>query len=41
LHEQVRANDAAAIVVTHSLLAARAADRVVVLTRDGLRPRDA
>ena len=41
LHEQVRANHAAAIVVTHSLLAARAADRIVVLTRDGLRPRDA
>lgn len=37
LREQVRARDAAALLVTHSLVAARTADRIVVLTRNGLR----
>ncbi len=36
---QVRAHNAAAILVTHSEVAARCADRVLVLTRQGLAPR--
>jgi len=36
---QVRAHNAAAILVTHSEIAARCADRVLVLTQSGLMPR--
>ena len=38
LHREVRANGATAILVTHSPAAAATADRVLVLTREGLRP---
>jgi putative ABC transport system ATP-binding protein len=37
LRDQVKANDAAGILVTHSQAAARTADRVYVLTAEGLR----
>ncbi len=37
LREQVKANDAAGILVTHSHAAAQTADRICVLTADGLR----
>ena len=37
LREQVRANGASGILVTHSPAAAATADRVLVLTREGLR----
>ena len=37
LRDQVKANRAAGILVTHSRAAAETADRIVVLTRDGLR----
>jgi putative ABC transport system ATP-binding protein len=37
LREQVKANEAAGILVTHSRAAADTADRILVLTRDGLR----
>jgi len=37
LRDQVKVNDAAGILVTHSQAAARTADRVYVLTVDGLR----
>ena len=37
LHDQVKANRAAGILVTHSRAAAQTADRVLLLTRDGLR----
>ncbi len=37
LKDEIRTNDASAIVVTHSPLAAAGADRVLLLTRDGLR----
>jgi putative ABC transport system ATP-binding protein len=37
LRDQVKSNRAAGILVTHSQAAARTADRVLVLTRDGLR----
>jgi putative ABC transport system ATP-binding protein len=39
LREQVASSRAAAILVTHSLAAAEVADRILVLTTDGLRPR--
>jgi putative ABC transport system ATP-binding protein len=39
LREQVKAGDGAGILVTHSTAAAATADRVLVLTADGLRPR--
>jgi putative ABC transport system ATP-binding protein len=39
LREQVKAGDGAGILVTHSAAAAATADRVLVLTADGLRPR--
>ena len=39
LREQVKMQGAAALLVTHSLRAAHTADRIVVLTRDGLRER--
>lgn len=38
LHKEIRANGATAILVTHSPAAAATADRVLVLTREGLRP---
>ncbi len=37
LKEEIRANGASAVVVTHSPLAASGADRVLLLTRSGLR----
>ena len=37
LRDQVKANRAAGILVTHSRAAAKTADRVLLLTRDGLR----
>jgi putative ABC transport system ATP-binding protein len=39
LRDQVKANDAAGILVTHSHAAAQTADRVYVLSNDGLRQR--
>jgi putative ABC transport system ATP-binding protein len=38
LREEIKANHATAILVTHSPAAAASADRVFVLGRDGLRP---
>lgn len=38
LREEIRANGAAAIMVTHSHAAAEMADRVLVLSKDGLHP---
>ena len=40
LKGEIRSSGAAAIIVTHSPLAAASADRVLVLTRDGLRQQD-
>ncbi len=37
LKDEIRTNGASALVVTHSPLAAAGADRVLLLTRDGLR----
>ncbi|MFN5099165.1 MAG: ABC transporter ATP-binding protein [Burkholderiaceae bacterium] len=37
LKSEIRSSGAAAVIVTHSPLAAASADRVLVLTRDGLR----
>jgi putative ABC transport system ATP-binding protein len=39
LRDQVKGRGAAGILVTHSLAAARTADRILVLGRDGLRER--
>ena len=39
LRDQVKANGAAGILVTHSRAAAATADRVLVLTREGLEPQ--
>jgi putative ABC transport system ATP-binding protein len=41
LRDELRQNGAAGILVTHSPLAAATADRVLVLTRDGLAARTA
>src|SRR5882672_204828 len=41
LREQVKRESGAGILVTHSALAAATADRVLVLTSDGLRSRTA
>jgi putative ABC transport system ATP-binding protein len=38
LRDQVKANRAAGILVTHSRAAAATADRILMLTREGLRP---
>jgi putative ABC transport system ATP-binding protein len=38
LREQVKTRDAAGILITHSQAAAQTADRVLVLTHDGLQP---
>ena len=40
LKHEIRSSGAAAIIVTHSPLAAASADRVLVLTRDGLRQQN-
>src|SRR5258706_2171314 len=40
LRQSLRASGAAGILVTHSTLAAATADRVLVLTRDGLHPAE-
>jgi putative ABC transport system ATP-binding protein len=40
LKSEIRSSGAAAIIVTHSPLAASSADRVLVLTRDGLRQQN-
>jgi putative ABC transport system ATP-binding protein len=40
LKGEIRSSGAAAIIVTHSPLAAASADRVLVLTRDGLRQQN-
>ncbi len=40
LKSEIRSSGAAAIIVTHSPLAAASADRVLVLTRDGLRQQN-
>ncbi len=40
LRDQVKERGAAGILVTHSLAAAHTADRVLLLTRQGLRPHD-
>lgn len=41
LAAEIRRNRATGILVTHSLLAAKTADRVLTLTRDGLHPQHA
>jgi putative ABC transport system ATP-binding protein len=38
LRGEVKANRASGIIVTHSLAAAATADRVLVLTKNGLQP---
>jgi putative ABC transport system ATP-binding protein len=38
--DQVKQRGACALLVTHSLAAARTADRILVLTRDGLQARE-
>lgn len=40
LKSEIRASGASAVVVTHSPLAAASADRVLLLTREGLRERE-
>jgi putative ABC transport system ATP-binding protein len=40
LRREIRANGASGILVTHSPAAAATADRVLLLTREGLRPLD-
>jgi putative ABC transport system ATP-binding protein len=40
LKSEIQSSGAAAIIVTHSPLAAASADRVLVLTRDSLRPQN-
>jgi putative ABC transport system ATP-binding protein len=40
LREQVKRQSGAGILITHSPIAAATADRVLVLTSDGLRPRE-
>lgn len=37
LREEIRSNNSAAIIVTHSAVAAASADRILLLSRDGLR----
>lgn len=41
LRNEIKANGSSAIIVTHSHAAAATADRVLVLTRDGLQPAPA
>jgi putative ABC transport system ATP-binding protein len=38
LKEEIKSNGATGIIVTHSIAAAETADRILVLTREGLRP---
>ncbi|HYD97249.1 MAG TPA: ABC transporter ATP-binding protein [Noviherbaspirillum sp.] len=40
LRDEIKQNGASGIIVTHSPAAAATADRVLLLTRDGLRPMD-
>lgn len=40
LRQEIKQNGASAIIVTHSAAAAATADRVLVLTKDGLRPAE-
>jgi putative ABC transport system ATP-binding protein len=40
LRNEIRANGASAIMVTHSLAAAAVADRVLILTKSGLQPME-
>jgi putative ABC transport system ATP-binding protein len=40
LKSEIRASGASAVIVTHSPVAAAGADRVLLLTRDGLRERE-
>lgn len=39
MRREIKANGASAIIVTHSAVAAATADRVLVLTKDGLHPQ--
>jgi putative ABC transport system ATP-binding protein len=41
LRAELKTNGASALMVTHSLAAAQTADRIVILTRDGLQPANA
>ncbi len=41
MRREIKANGASAIIVTHSAVAATTADRVLVLTKDGLHPQPA
>lgn len=38
LHDEIKANGASAIMVTHSMAAASTADRILILTNEGLHP---
>jgi putative ABC transport system ATP-binding protein len=38
LKEEIKSNAATGIIVTHSIVAAQTADRILILTRQGLRP---
>jgi len=40
LHNELKQNGASGILVTHSPTAAATADRILLLTRDGLQPMD-
>ncbi len=41
LRDEIKANGASGVIVTHSHAAAATADRILVLTKDGLHPADA
>jgi putative ABC transport system ATP-binding protein len=41
LRDEIKANGASAIMVTHSMAAASTADRILILTADGLHPMEA
>ena len=38
LRDEIKSNGASAIMVTHSMVAAATADRILILSRDGLQP---
>jgi putative ABC transport system ATP-binding protein len=38
LRQEIKANGASAIMVTHSAAAAASADRILVMSADGLQP---
>lgn len=40
MHDEIKANGASGIIVTHSKAAAATADRVLILTKEGLSPAD-